>query len=174
MKLYTTDGGTKFLKRRSGAVEKQYRLNVGKLPVAYRTEPEGRYLFILDNALTASVLDETAAEGEGKPPVPPCIVHTAQGTRIALEIEDRGPRLVVLKISADSVRVQIRHSVQSQGATEELLDYMRTVLGCKLSQMQLERGETPRHKFLTVDGMAPEAVFDKYQAALKKAKVRHT
>ena len=35
-KLYTRDGGVKLLKRRSGAIEKQYRQNVGKLPVAYR------------------------------------------------------------------------------------------------------------------------------------------
>ena len=35
-KLYTTDGGVKLLKRKSGAIEKQYRQNVGKLPVAYR------------------------------------------------------------------------------------------------------------------------------------------
>ena len=88
VKLYTTDGGTKLLRRkcarkgsaaallkalraglsrtpggrlelnpdqwtsthrcghscRSGAVERQLRLNMGKLPVAYRTEPEGRWV----------------------------------------------------------------------------------------------------------------------------------
>ena len=31
------------LSRRNGEVEKQHRLNVGKLPVAYRTEPDGRW-----------------------------------------------------------------------------------------------------------------------------------
>jgi hypothetical protein len=35
-KLYTTDGGVKLLKRKSGAIEKQYRQNCGKLAVAYR------------------------------------------------------------------------------------------------------------------------------------------
>jgi hypothetical protein len=35
-KLYTTDGGVKLLKRRSGQLERQYRQNIGKLPVAYR------------------------------------------------------------------------------------------------------------------------------------------
>lgn len=127
--------------RRSGDVERQIRLNVGKLPVAYRTEPDGRhapllcccvlccaalvhaarrvrcsvsgavgsayrvpacprewpahphgpphalpdapccafspcplgcrYLYVLDGALTTY----TAGEGgDGKPPVPPCIL----------------------------------------------------------------------------------------------------
>jgi hypothetical protein len=35
-KLYTVDGGVKVLKRKSGQIEKQYRQNAGKLPIAYR------------------------------------------------------------------------------------------------------------------------------------------
>jgi len=175
IKLYATDGGTKFLKRRSGTVEKQYRVNVGRLSVAYRTEPDGRYLYILDDAVTATMLDDNATDnvGRGKPPVPPCIVRTANGTRVALEIEDRGPRRVVLKISADSVRVQIKSNVLSGNSVEELLDFMRNVLGVKLSSMQLERGETPRHKLLTIDAVDPETVFDKLQNVLKTARNRH-
>lgn len=41
LKLYTTPGGEKLIKRRSGAIEKQYRLNVGRLPVAYRWVSRG-------------------------------------------------------------------------------------------------------------------------------------
>ena len=38
---------------RSGEVEKQYRLNMGSLPIGYRSEPEGgRFIYILDDALT--------------------------------------------------------------------------------------------------------------------------
>lgn len=33
--------------RRSGEVERQIRYNVGKLPVAYRTEPDGRWVLVL-------------------------------------------------------------------------------------------------------------------------------
>jgi hypothetical protein len=38
VKLYTTPGGEKLIKRRGGTVEKQYRLNIGRLPVAYRQD----------------------------------------------------------------------------------------------------------------------------------------
>lgn len=168
-KLYTADGGVKYLKRRSGAVEKQYRINVGKLPIGYRTEPEGRYLYILDSALTTYSADEGAA-GRGKPPVPPCIAPTSHGgSRVSLEIEDRGPRHVILKISADYVRIQIKQSVQSGGAMEEVLDYFRSILGVRLAQMTVERGDTPRHKQLIIDGMAPDLVFDGLQAVLSKS-----
>ena len=39
VQLYATDGGVKLLKRSNGDLERQYRLNVGKLPVAYRWVP---------------------------------------------------------------------------------------------------------------------------------------
>lgn len=35
VKLYTTDGGVKLLRRKDGRVERQHRLNIGTLPVAY-------------------------------------------------------------------------------------------------------------------------------------------
>ncbi|KAL4537905.1 hypothetical protein Ndes2526B_g04238 [Nannochloris sp. 'desiccata'] len=172
-KLYTTDGGAKFLKRRSGTVERQYRFNIGKLPIGYRTEPEGKYLYIFDDALTTLSVDESGASnnGSGKPPIPPCIVPTPQGgTKVALEIEDRGPRHVILKVSADSVRVQTKNAIQSSGLVEELLDFMRGLLGVRLAQMQLERGETPRNKTLVIDNLAPDIVFQKLAGAVKNFK----
>lgn len=36
IKLYTTDGDCKLLKRKSGQVERQHRVNLGLLPIAYR------------------------------------------------------------------------------------------------------------------------------------------
>jgi uncharacterized protein YggU (UPF0235/DUF167 family) len=173
-RLYTADGGVKLLRRRSGAVEKQYRFNVGKLPVGYRTDPEGRYLYILDDALTTYSADDSGAgAGDGKPPVPPCIVGAPSGTRVALEIEDRGPRNVVLKISADFVRIQIKHNVNHTMATEGILEYMRSVLGVKLGAMALARGETPRHKVLQIEGLGPDDVFERLQKALKKINPKH-
>ena len=144
---------------------------MGKLPIGYRTEPEGQFLYILDDALTTYSAEEGAAGGTGKPPVPPCILATAQGgCRIALEIEDRGNRCNVLKVAADYVRIQIKNAVQSSGAIEELMDYVKGLLGVRLAQMQIERGETPRHKTLIIDGVSPDVAFDKFQGAVKKAK----
>lgn len=58
IKLYTTDGGTKLLRRPDGKVERQYRLNVGSLPVAYTSDkPAGAddndILYIMDRAVTS-------------------------------------------------------------------------------------------------------------------------
>jgi hypothetical protein len=36
VKMYTTDGGVKCIKRRSGNIERQLRQNIGVLPIAYR------------------------------------------------------------------------------------------------------------------------------------------
>lgn len=59
VKLYTSDGGTKLLRRPDGKVERQYRLNVGSLPVAYTSDkPAGAddetdLLYIMDRAVTS-------------------------------------------------------------------------------------------------------------------------
>lgn len=53
VRLYTTDGGVKLLRRKDGAVERQHRLNVGRLPVAYTSEPDGNLLYVMDGAVTA-------------------------------------------------------------------------------------------------------------------------
>ena len=36
VRLYATGSGAKLIKRKSGAIERQFRLSLGKLPVAYR------------------------------------------------------------------------------------------------------------------------------------------
>ena len=36
VRLYTSGGGVKLIRRHNGAIERQYRLNIGKLPIAYR------------------------------------------------------------------------------------------------------------------------------------------
>jgi len=150
----------KFLRRKSGAIEKQYRLQIDAVPIAYRSEPNGRYLYVLDDALTTG---NVGALLEGKPPVPPCIqfsTNTNQ-TRVSIELEDRGSKQAILKISAHAVRVQLKQSMQSLSVVEELLDYMRLVLGAKLSEMSIEDADSPREKILVVSGMGSDQVFDK-------------
>lgn len=36
VKLYTETGSTKLVRRRSGNIERQFRINMGKLPIGYR------------------------------------------------------------------------------------------------------------------------------------------
>lgn len=167
VKLYTQDGGVKLLRRRSGAVERQLRLNSGKLPVAYRTEPEGRYLYVLDDALTTYTADESGL-GDGKPPVPPCIIRVGKSTQVALEVDDRGKRALVLRVTADFVRVQLKGGINASHANEELLEMLRGVFGCRLGQLSLKRGESTRHKVLLVEGMTPDAVYTKLQLSVNR------
>ena len=47
------DGKATMIRREGGKVERQYRYMCGELPVCYRSEEEGRYLYIIDGALTA-------------------------------------------------------------------------------------------------------------------------
>lgn len=53
VKLYTTDGGVKLLRRKDGRVERQHRLSVGSLPVAYTGDGGDDILYVMDRAVTS-------------------------------------------------------------------------------------------------------------------------
>ena len=73
-------------------------------------------------------------------------------------------------MSADAVRIAITHGIAHEAAGEEALNFLRGVLGVRLGQLSLMRGESTRHKLVTVKELAPAAVFEKLQAQLDKQK----
>mmetsp|Transcript_5159 Transcript_5159/g.14829 ORF Transcript_5159/g.14829 Transcript_5159/m.14829 type:complete len:235 (-) Transcript_5159:303-1007(-) len=172
VKLYALETGPKLIKRRSGAIERQYRLNCGKLPIGYRIEREGRYLYILENSVTSYSVGREQ-EGSDKPPVPPCITQDESGLcLVKLEVDDHADKASLLKITADYVRVEISGAVTSTEANEVLLELCRRLLNCRLSQLTLVRGESTRHKVLQVLGTTPDAIFNRLQAVLAGEKLR--
>ena len=63
-----------------------------------RSEPEGRYLYVLDNAVTTYGVGRDATGG-GRPPTPPCITAVdSMTTQIALEVDDHADKASILKV----------------------------------------------------------------------------
>lgn len=57
--------------------------------VRCRSEPGGRFLYILSGALTTYSIEESQ-KGAEKAPVPPCILPVEDGTsQVSLEVDDR-------------------------------------------------------------------------------------
>jgi uncharacterized protein YggU (UPF0235/DUF167 family) len=48
-------------------------------------------------------------------------------------------------------------------------EFARAVLGVRLSQLSLLRGESTRHKLLLVQGVPPARLFDQLQAFMARA-----
>ncbi|KAL6756952.1 hypothetical protein V8C86DRAFT_2612421 [Haematococcus lacustris] len=166
MKLYTTDGGTKLLKRHNGKIERQQRLNVGPLPVAYKCDEESPYVYVLSDAVVTYV-NQAVITGD-KVLVPPCIRHhgPSGGTEVRLEIEDRVHRPALVKISADHVRIHITSNITSDSAQPEILQMMAKALAARLVQLTLVRGNRSRSRWLLVDHLTPAEVFEKLQASV--------
>eukprot|EP00803_Ostreobium_quekettii_P008936 evm.model.scf_153.1 EVM.evm.TU.scf_153.1 scf_153:4386-6340(-) len=123
MSTHATDTGAKLLRRKDGKIERQFGINIGKLPIAYRSEPQGAVVYILDNAVAAYT--GRTNENKADTPVPPCIALVdPDGCQIALELEDKATKPDIVKISADSVRVAIVSSVSHDHANEEILEFM--------------------------------------------------
>jgi len=75
-----------------------------------------------------------------------------------------------MKISADNVRLSITHGISHEDASEELLEFVRGILGVRLSQLSVMRGESTRHKLVLVKDVPPAPVFDKLQSHFEKHK----
>lgn len=167
------------IRREGGALEKQYRYVCGALPVCYKSEQEGRYLYIIDGALSAfnyGQAEDGAAPGAdgvdgGVAPVPPCIQHTSTGTvRVAVELDDRARARAVTKITADEVGVSLQ--TRANVAQDELLEFMGKVLRLRLPQMSLVRGWSTRSKLLMVQGLTAREVYDRLRAAMEEHRAK--
>ncbi|MEW5298740.1 MAG: hypothetical protein WDW36_001826 [Sanguina aurantia] len=167
LKLYSTNGGTKLIRRHDGRVERQLRLAIGRLPIAYRTEPEGQYLYIMDNAVT-TYQNKDLRKGD-RVLLPPCISRMDNGaTQVRLDIEDKSPKVCLVKVCADSVRM---HTVSTLGREEsamELINFFAKLLGARLMQVSIQRGSSNRSRMLVIDHLSPEEVFQKLQDHLSK------
>ena len=172
------DGKATMIRREGGKVERQYRYMCGELPVCYKSEEGGRYLYIIDGALTAF----NHAGGKGKkrageasaddaPPVPPCIQQTSRGiTQVAVEVEDRARQTAVVKISADEVTVGV--TVGAHQAGNELVDFFGKILRLRVSQMSLTRGWSTKSKLVMIRDLTPREVFDRLRESMEENKAK--
>eukprot|EP00882_Tetradesmus_deserticola_P012365 GHRQ01013105.1.p1 GENE.GHRQ01013105.1~~GHRQ01013105.1.p1 ORF type:complete len:212 (+),score=97.34 GHRQ01013105.1:546-1181(+) len=130
VKLYTSDAGTKLLRRKDGSVERQHRLSVGSLPVAYTSDGSSDILYIMDRAVTSYNRDAGAGD---RVPVPPCIrVGESGNVEVTLEIEDREKHVTIGKITADAVRVHITGAlITTAAASSSSTDISYTVHGSR-------------------------------------------
>lgn len=132
-------------------VEKQYRMYIGDLLVAYRAEEKGgRLLYILGDALTTFAGD-TANPRASEAPVPPCIQSLDGGTtQLYLEIEDRCETPGIFKITSDHITVHVSASILDKHVQEEIVDLITKTTGARLTQVHLERGLGPRSRIVKV------------------------
>lgn len=63
------------------------------------------------------------------------------------------------------MRIGITQAISHSDANEEILEFVRAVLGVRLGQLTLVRGESTRHKLLMVTGTSPAEVFQKLEAS---------
>eukprot|EP00798_Chlamydomonas_sp_ICE-L_P016324 gene16324-22514_t len=150
----------------NGNIERQYRLMVDQLPVAYRNKEEGQYIYVLDNSVSTYV----GSKKGGRLLVPPCIARNASGqTEVKVEIEDRAHRQALVRINADGVRIHTTTNVGNEGAAEEILQLFAKILSARLTQLQLQKTGLKgggRNRVLIVDHLSPQEVFEKLQAGL--------
>mmetsp|Transcript_30229 Transcript_30229/g.58087 ORF Transcript_30229/g.58087 Transcript_30229/m.58087 type:complete len:267 (+) Transcript_30229:383-1183(+) len=175
VKLKVTPGAVKYINRGEDKVEKQFRYNCGELPVLYKSEQHGRYIYVMDGAVTAYAADGNpvvATELGEEVIVPPCITQQADGrVQIGMDIEDGGKQIGLIHITADEVGLEVMASAsKQQDFLDEVREYMGKVLKLRLAEMTMQNGWSQRTRLLFCKGITPQQVFQRLQVALQEAK----
>ena len=95
-----------------------------------------------------------------------CLLCDGKPSKIAVQVDDRAQNASLVKISRDFVRVQILHAISHDKASEELLQFMRGLLGTRSGQLSVVRGESTRQKIMMVQGMSAQDIFERLEASL--------
>lgn len=157
IKLYTSESGTKLLRRKDGSVERQHRLSIGTLPVAYTSDGSSDILYIMDRAVTSYNRDAGAGD---RVPVPPCIrVGESGNVEVTIELEDREKHVAIGKITADAVRVHITGNAKHESAQQEVLALMAKTLTLRLTNLTLLRGASSHSRVLVVEMLNTRQVY---------------
>ena len=165
------------LVQREDGFERQYRYSTATdLLFAYRTEPGGRLLYILPNALTSFARSDDAGRSEAAP-VPPCIHQQRRGdggepcVRVTLSLEERAKSAGLVRIAADDVLASVTCGAAS--CAGELLEVFAAALGVRQSALQVVKGVSDASRLdLLVLGLNKEDVFQRLGAAVQEANQR--
>uniref|UniRef100_A0A7S0WPZ2 STEEP1 domain-containing protein n=1 Tax=Pyramimonas obovata TaxID=1411642 RepID=A0A7S0WPZ2_9CHLO len=173
VKLKVTPGAVKYLKRGDGKVEKQFRYNCGALPVLYKSEEHGRYIYVMEDAVSSyASAEDIPVETKGEVPVPPCIQTNKDGkVQIGIDIEDASPRVGIVRINADEVGVEVTSTTsKTQEFQEELLEYVGKVLKLRITQLQIQRGWSNRSRLLICQDITPKEAYERLYYAMVETK----
>lgn len=175
VKLYTTDGEIRCVKR-GDKVEKQFRINIGELPVGYKISPNDQYIYVFDNALTA--FDQTISS-QGIL-IPPCIMQKPHKTvQLLIGFEEELLPLNarsngIQDITSDSITYLAKNRIGSDEFNDEVLQDLQELLEKRCTQLKMIRGFSSMQKLIVVEEAWAEDVYKQLQTALicKKRKER--
>lgn len=61
--------------------------------------------------------------------------------------------------------MQVTQAATSPAANDELMETLRSALGVRLGALAISRGESARTRLLVVNGLKPNAVYNKLKGA---------
>lgn len=146
----------RMIRRSDGRYEKQYRYLVEGLPVAYKAERNGRYLYVVPDALTSHSSKE---QKSSERPVPPCIQREEGGSRIAVVLADLQPKAGLRRVGADEVTVAVLDPAED--VKEALADVVARVLRVKQSAIHVLPGKSTQSRVVKVENLSPREVYER-------------
>ena len=89
----------------------------------------------------------------------------SNGVSLAVKVQPRASKDEIGTPSGDELKIKVTAPPVDSAANEALLRLLSDVLGCPRNAVQLQRGNTSRHKVIFIQGMDPRAVMEKLRSA---------
>eukprot|EP01103_Thecamoeba_quadrilineata_P021149 TRINITY_DN9518_c0_g1_i1.p1 TRINITY_DN9518_c0_g1~~TRINITY_DN9518_c0_g1_i1.p1 ORF type:complete len:116 (-),score=7.72 TRINITY_DN9518_c0_g1_i1:143-490(-) len=89
------------------------------------------------------------------------------GVQILINARPGAKTNMITDVSDESVCVHIKVAAKDGEANNELVSYLSEVFKVKKTQINLERGTKSRTKFIAIESISPEQVFESLKLYLK-------
>ena len=89
----------------------------------------------------------------------------AGGVLLAIKLQPRASRNEIGEALGEELKMKITAPPVDSAANEALVRWLAEILECPRGAVQLVRGQTSRHKTVTIAGLTPEAVLARLEAA---------
>lgn len=163
VRLLGKEEAVKYLRRGEGQLERQLRhTTAAGLVYAYRSEPEGRYVYLLPDALTSFAAPPPTAKPAPRPAppgsplqaCPPCVralgAAAGGGVQLAVLLQERSRAAAVLAVASEEVTVAVTGG--AAGCANELQAVLARALGVRAQQLTVLKGCSEGSRLVTVAG----------------------
>ncbi|MBL9134263.1 MAG: DUF167 domain-containing protein [Verrucomicrobiales bacterium] len=97
--------------------------------------------------------------------LPSFLQATPNGTLVRLKVQPRASRNEVGPPNGEELKIRVTAPPVDSAANQAVCELLADTLGCRRGAVQLVRGASSRHKNVEINGLIPDEVLKRLEAA---------
>lgn len=90
------------------------------------------------------------------------ITNASSGAAFAVKVLTRGEKAEFVGVEEGTIRIRLTAQSAEGEANQELINFLAEYLGADVSQLELVAGETKRTKLISIEGIHPDVLEEKF------------